>query len=362
MLDKKGFLFTVTIFLILTYILLSVSVWVKSVEASESSYSEFYKESTVELAIEQITPAKLDNVSFIIMNRNLLRLDGWSADDPLVAGPSGDENMHIRAAMGELLLNGSASPSHFQGEAIPPEYNSSLTAWASNLNASLRSIGVYIDQFNVSDFALGQDGIDKVNYSFDMQLGIKDYTNTSAVTRTYHVANELDVDGLVDPALQRASEQNTKDSQKTVYRQFFFRTDLYPNQGSTSVKELSQGITEGQGWIYGPLALASGSASGVPSWQTIAISNRSNYILVGNFSDIMQVPYDEFAGYIVTSAAVLTPSCSNHNDESKTFKPVTYTGKTCDAGYDYSTGPDTGKPFVVAPGFNPADPTCRCAH
>lgn len=362
MLDKKGFLFTVTIFLVLMYILLSISVWVKSVETSEQSFSEFYKESTVELAIDQITPAKLDNVSYVIMNRNLLRLNDNSIDNPLKAGPAGDENKEIRQAMGEMLMYGNASETHFVGQAVPVEYNTSLSAWAGSLNASLRSIGVYIDYFNVSNFELGQDGLDKVNYSFDLDLGIKDVANTSAITRSYHIQNEVSVSGLVDPALARLTKSGVGENE-TVYRQFFFKPDLYPNESSMLVQNLGQSVEGGQGWVYGPLAMASGSADDVPDgMNSLSPSARSNYILVGNYSDIMALSpdaYDMFAGFIVTSVPDHPSNCSSFLNEQNTFNPITYQGKSCAPVIDGSAGALTNKPFIIAPGFSPASaPIC----
>ena len=138
MMDKKGFLFTVTVFLILTYILLSISVWVKAIESSERSFSEFYKESTVELTIEQITPAKVDNVSNIIMTRNLARLDEHSIDSPLRPGGV-DENSNIRGALFDMLVNGSAGTSYFQGSTVPNETNSASPISRSARATSTRS-------------------------------------------------------------------------------------------------------------------------------------------------------------------------------------------------------------------------------
>jgi hypothetical protein len=69
MLDRKGFLFVVTVFLILTYILLAISVWVKAIETSERSYAEFYRQSTLDLTIAQITPEKVNNVSNMALTR-----------------------------------------------------------------------------------------------------------------------------------------------------------------------------------------------------------------------------------------------------------------------------------------------------
>ncbi|MFN7991886.1 MAG: hypothetical protein U0R44_07065 [Candidatus Micrarchaeia archaeon] len=359
--DRKGFLFTVTVFLILTYILLSISVWVKSIEASERSFSEFYKESTVELTIEQITPNKMDNVSKIIMSRSLARLDDHAAQSPLREGPSGDENRNVRAALFDLLVNGSAEDPLFYGSGIPAEANSSLTAWAQNLNASLRAIGVYMSDFQVTNFHADQNDIDSVNYSFDIRLELKDYTNTSSVSRTYHITNALDVTGLVDPALARLSERRAGDNQ-TVYRQFFFNKDIYPNYTSIAVDKISQPVSGGQGWIYGALAKASGSGDLVPVWYNVSPSQRNMYILVGTFDEINaldRLNSEEFGGYILTNAPSHPTNCSGKLGEAQTFNPVKYSGPGCDIGFDDAAGASTSKPFIVAPGFNSSNaPKC----
>ncbi len=365
MLDKRGFLFTVTIFLVLTYILLSISVWVKSVEASEQSYSEFYKESTVELAIDQITPAKLDNVTYVIMNRELSRLNDnvFTADDSVQPGPSGDENQNIREAMRELFMYGNASPDNFTNGGIPTEYNSSFTAWASNLNDSLNSIGVYMDEFKVSNFNINQYGIDAVNYSFDVTLGMRDYTNTTSVSRTYHISDAVGISGFVDPALAETSKSKAGDSEM-VYRQFFFDENDYPSSNQISVSKF-QSVSEGQGWLYDPLVYASIAQSAIP------LSERQDYILVGTYNDIIGLGpgvYDDFAGIILTTAPVLSPTCTDSTgavfySESYTFNPIIYTPVqvskdkvTCVVG---TGSPSTQQPFAVVQGFDPASaPVC----
>ena len=357
--DKKGFLFTVTVFLILIYILLSISVWVKSIEASERSFSEFYKESTVELTMEQITPAKMDNITKVILTRNIARLNDHSIDNSVEPGPAGDEYANVRKSLFELLMNGTASGDNFRGgTAVPGEANSSLRAWADNLNASMRAIGIYVSEFNVSNFQVGQSDIDKVNYSFDLRLGLKDYTNTSAVSRTYSVKNTLDITGMIDPALARESRDAAGEN-RTIFRQFFFQKDLYPNSSSITVHRLSQTVSGGQGWIYGPLATAGVSKDLVPTATAIAMSDRKTYVLAGTYDEIMALTpsvYEAFAGYILTSSPTLTLSDCGEGDtnynEANTFNAIRYTGATCNASFDASAGVITGKPFIVAPGFN----------
>ncbi len=348
--DKKGFLFTVTVFLVLMYILLTISVWVKGVETSERAFSEFYKESTVELAIEQITPAKMDNVTYVIMNRALNRINDNSIDHPVLEGTT--ETEHLESALFELLVDGSADGAYFMGTGgqITEEENSSLTAWASNLNASLLAIGVYMSDFEVSNFSIGQADYKTMNYSFDIDLELKDFSNTSSVKRKYYIANKINVTGLVDPALARTTLDAAGDD-STAYRMFFFHDD-YETPADISADALSVSVEGGQGFLYGPLAKAYGSAEGVETVTTIAPSKRKNYILVGTYSEITDLTdfvYNQFAGFIVTTAPNTTSTtCGTVSDDM--FNPVQYTSAPeCEP----KTGnPRTGKPFIIAPGFN----------
>ncbi|NYZ73915.1 hypothetical protein H0O00_02120 [Candidatus Micrarchaeota archaeon] len=348
--DKKGFLFTVTVFLILMYILLSISVWVKAIESSERAFSEFYKESTIELTIEQITPDKMHDTAHVIMNRNLQRLNTQAEEYAVKAGLPEDENSHVRAALLEMLANGSAASEHFDGGAALPEKESSFKAWVADLNDSLRAIGVYVSGFEISGFQVGQSAMDKVNYSFNLTLELKDLTNTSSVSRTYEISDELSITGLVDPALSRESREAKANG--TIYRQFFFDKTDYA-ESAPMVGEIKQTVTGGQGWLYAPLASAGASATHVPLGKHIFSPDRKDYILVGTYDEmeaLTPLVYDDFAGYILTSAPVTakTKCGSGKLDESKTFNPISYSDK-CEIGTD---APVVSKPFIVAPKFN----------
>ena len=358
--DRKGFLFTVTIFLVLTYVLLSISVWVKSIEASERSFSEFFKESTVELSIEQITPAKMDNVTYVLMSRSLYRLDEHAIDYPVK--PGSGENDNIRDAMFELFMSGNASDSYFLGGVpVANEQNSSFQAWAENLNASLKAIGVEVDEFAVSSFEVGQSDIDKLNYSFDVKLGLRDLGNTSKVSRTYHIRNELDISGLIDPALARESKDEAGDNQ-TVYRAFFFNKDDYANYSSISVSDIGQDVDGGQGWLYGYLAKASGVDDDVPVWYNVSPMDRPTTILVGTYAEITALDpgnFEQFGGYILTNSPTLTNGTCGF-EESNTFNPIKFgPSPACNVQIDAGIGKSTTKPFIVAPGFDTDDaPEC----
>jgi hypothetical protein len=161
----------------------------------------------------------------------------------------------------------------------------------------------------------------------------------------------------VDPALARASRAKAGENQ-TIYRQFFFG----PNP--KSVKSIT-GATAGQGWMYAPLAMASGATAQAPDAQSVLLDSR-NYLLVGTYDQIISLTpdvYELFAGMIITSDIRRELGCTDSNDndyynEFDTFNPVAYSPVEDKDGIITcvitSSGPRTGKPFMVVPGFSPS--------
>ncbi|NYZ76833.1 hypothetical protein H0O02_00795, partial [Candidatus Micrarchaeota archaeon] len=342
--SKKGFLFVVTIFLLLTYILLSISVWVKAIEASERTYSELYKESSVELIIEQLTPAKISEISDIVMTRAVFKMNKHSIDHPIREGPAGDEYYYIEKSMLEYLQNGSPSADNFDDGIAPiPEYDASLGGWMRSLNASLLAIGASIDNFEIYDYSFKQEALDRLNYSFKIKLSLRDTAGTTTISRTYDVNGKINVTGFVDPAIARETSGH-----QTIYRQFFFYP-AYSSPAAVSPDRIG-GIEAGQGWFYGQLASASEAA-------TVPAEHRGRYILVGSYSEITGLDEEVtngFSAYILTSDAEEGGTCTRMSEtytgERNTFNALTYSGVTCTVGIDPLTV--MLKPYVIAPGFS----------
>ncbi len=339
-----------TVFLILTYILLSVSIWVKGIEASERGYSEFYKESTVELAVSQITDEKIRNVSNRIMERSLFRLNNHSIYAPVKESGDGEVD-NIRGAMAQLLINGSANSSYFtHGGGISAE-DSSMNQWVESLNASLLSVGISIDEYSITHFNLSQSDYETLNYSFVMHLSMSDEGGKASVTRDYLIEDELSIVGFVDPAIARESAEKTSNRQ-IAYRMFFFPEDPKPVTSANKISGYS--VHGGQGWFYGYLVPAS-------SADSIDESIRHRFILVGDFKELESAdPLQQFGAYIVTSAPEDGTSCNDFTNEEETFNPVRHSGELCDVeSFDCGSGECTLKPFIEAEDFQISDaPDC----
>ncbi len=340
---KKGFLFVITIFLILTYMMLSISVWVKALEASERAYSELYKESNVELAIDQLTPAKVANVSDMVMTRAVFRINDLAKEHALRGGPAENEYYYINKSVYEYLINGSPSASNFYDEYEPEsEGNSSLGGWASTLNASLLAIGVYIDNFEIYNFTFEQENYKTLNYSFRMDLSMRDTSGATSLVRTYEVSNKIPVTGIVDPAMARESGE-TGD---TIYRQFFF-WDEYLNKNNLAPKRLDN-IDAGQGWFYGPVVTVT---------EAVGIDDdlKRRYIVAGTYDEIRSLGYEDmlmFGAFILTNEPGEGTECDpTHINEEDTFMAIRYEGVTC-GSVSFDSDTLISHPFVVAPGFD----------
>jgi hypothetical protein len=341
-------MFVVTVFLILTYILLSVSVWVKGIEASERGYSEFYKESTVDLAISQITEDKIRNVSSRIVERSAYRLNNHSIQNP-VSESGSDDLGNVRLAMEDLFINGSANASLFEsGYGITAE-DSSIRSWAENLNASLLSVGISIDRFEIRGFNISQSRYDKINYSYEMHLSMSDESGRMSVTRDYLVSDNISIRGFVDPAIVRESAEATMNRQ-TAYRRFYFEE---PGDSAPMPEPVNRiggyDVHGGQGWFFGYLVAASAASS-------IDELERHRFILVGSFDELTENdPLQQYGAYIMTSAPGEGSECDFDGfvSQEDTLNPVVHSGDLCDeVSFDCGSGECTAKPFIEAEGFD----------
>jgi len=319
--DKKGFLFVVIVFLIMAYILTSLSLWVKAVESSERAYSEFYKESNVELLISQITSQKVNEISGFVMNRALYNVTLLSVDHPIKSGPSGNPLMYVNRTFYEFAYNGSPAGSNFEDGASPAsDYSSSLSAWIGNLNSSLAAVGAYVDSFYMYNFNISQNNYSSLNYTFKVYLSVRDLANQTAVARVYDVKGVLDISGTVDPALKRESGGDI------AARKFYFGPYNNPLSLQPTKIDSSSG---GQGWFYGPLVSTTDVAK-------IPVAQRHLFILVGTYKDIIALSgtdnYLQFGAFILTNDTEYSASpCSGtlNYDEKNTFNPITYTAPGC---------------------------------
>lgn len=372
--SRKGFFFVFIVFLIISYILVSISLTVNEININEKRFAERFKNSNIELAMNHISDEKIDKLSRLAVYNALFNLNSYSIDHPLKRGSLASEEeqlVNVRGAMNELVEKGTASGSYFDdGSGFSIGKEASLSGWVDSLNETLGSIGFQVTSFYLDNFWLNQSSRENVDYSFTIHIEVEEKGGLASVERDYLVLGSVPVQGFTDPALDR--EVKIVNPGLDVQKQFYFNvnysdpasvkpgssTDPSLNHPGTALETTS----EGQGWFYGYVIDALD-----PYVINLQPFEQKKYILVGAYDDIVKlddlagVNYHNFGAYILTNDVQHYGSCSA---EDKTFNAIIYPegcGKP-------QVNPDTksnvkGTPFVVAPGFSVSEaPECDAGH
>ena len=369
--NRKGFFFIIMAFILISYILVSTYTWVRAIEMEENRYSEAFRTSSMEMLLAQVTEDRVLEFANISGHYAFYRMNHHSIANPVkvpnginianVEELDGSETRNMGLIMEGLLLEGEASGDYFKGEGIsytPNEKNTyTFEGWANQLNASLSAsgfelveIGIYEDTFNFSqaDFTTFQ-------VEFTMVLHIKDKKKDSAtsVFRTYDVSLPINAQGMVDPYIARESKNLNlieEGEQVLVGKPVFLAPywedgfEALCSGGANDPCYYDAQGDEGQGWFYGPMV-------GVEGASGISGNASHNFILVGNYSEIIELGnYREFGAYILTNGPTsIDSACPSQKDQEDTFNAIIYDG---DCEPSISTWyEETSKPFMVYPNF-----------
>jgi hypothetical protein len=192
---------------------------------------------------------------------------------------------------------------------------------------------------------------------FEMNMTIVDSQADSetSLVRSYNVRRLVDATGFVDPYIARESENldlvDNEDVPALVGKPIFiapyweqgyqyFCEDHDTDGDEGDCYHVGDG-SEGQGWFYGPMVNVSDALN-------VHDNATYRYILVGNYSDIRDVPkYKNFGAYILTNAPEEAgSSCPSENDQDETFNPIEYDAD-CDPFIDETSNSHTTRPFMV---------------
>ncbi|MEK6982376.1 MAG: hypothetical protein AABX38_05580 [Candidatus Micrarchaeota archaeon] len=340
--NSKGFFFTIVIFLLITYILSSTSIWVKTVQESEKKFSDELRKSNLELIASQLNDLEITKFSLLSVQNALFALNTQTAVTPVKQDPS-DEFYHVNNAMIQLIENGSATSDNFvlsQQAVSSVSSSSSFSGWFNQVNTSISGLGFRIKSYKLNNFKINQSRMDNINYSFNISVVIDDRTTELSIERNYTINGTVNISGFTDPAINRliVPSPNVK-----VEKQYFFYDD-YNTPAAIAPRSILT-ANEGQGWFYGPLV-------SVTKANTIATQDRNRYILVGGYQQVISlvgqsVDYAQFGAIILTSSPTLSQSaCSGNSNEADTLNALSF-NSLCAA----TASGSYAKPFAVSPGF-----------
>ncbi len=357
--NYRGFFFVLVAFILLSYILVSTYAWVRAIEASERTYSDAFRASTLTTLADQVSEQRMNQYADIASHYAMYKLVGHSVENPL-QDKRGDEYYHIRAAFFELLTNCTTLQEHFV-DLVPVEYTPSekdtycFSGFLGRLNTSLATSGFEVQDFSVSNFSLNETMRPlELEMNLTLYLRIKDLQSNTSIDRTYHISRIVNVTGYKDPLLERESISKlraTPGSNLTIKKGMYLYPITADDDNNVTYEDLmnahemlypdrlGQG-SEGQGWFYGNLVL----------WNKAGnVAYPSQSILVGNYSDIISVHnYNEFGAYILLNEPETT-SIPCGITQYDTFNAIHHDDKPSPGSScpDPRLTDETDKPFMV---------------
>lgn len=356
--SRKGFFFVLIAFILISYILVSTTMWVRAIEASELTYSDAFRASTLNTLTDQVSQERMDRYTDIVSHYSLYRLSNHSIHHELKAGDPEDQYEHVRSAFLSLVTNCTSLPEDYE-DGIPFAYTGEESrtycfgGFLNQLNNSLSTQGFQVQSFELSNLSFNETG-HPLQFSFNatLHLSVKDLQTDTAIERTYEFNRIVDAEGMVDPLVARESLDLRGTGARenlTIYKGIY----LYPADEDIAFADVHEELypssmgsgSEGQGWFYGTVVFAQDA-------EDIPAADASHMILVGNFTEIRFVDnWEGFGAYILLDEPDNPTGCSGQSNTLNPIERETGTGGRCDESIDDSRSDYTGKPFMVYEDF-----------
>ena len=339
----RGFFFSIVIFLLLGYILLSIGAWTTSVQIAEQRLAERFALKNAQTVLNQVGEDEVQRITSIIVYNSLYVLNSRAQQSAVREGPGDDEFFYIRQSMGQLVIAGLADADNFESGGALVLGTDSLEDWVEKLNGSLNEIGYRVTDYEIEEFSIDQSDPQSVEYTLVFSLQAESREGRTQIRKEYDIRDSIRLDGFIDPAAAREASLHGMEDAYALEKQFFFHDD-YPSPSATRPIELPPG-EGGQGWFYGKLVHAD-NADDVP------LIDRPFYILVGTYEEITSLggstPYTDFGAYILTSSPG-SESTACGSIETDTFNPIVFDG---DCNPTILSALATEQPFMVDRDFN----------
>lgn len=337
---SRGFFFVLISFVFLLYIFLYLTAWINAIEISEKSNSEKFRSASIEGIVSQLSSERFSDFFEIAGYYALFKINNHSSDPSHPMKYDSNEKLHyLKGAFFDCVRDGNSSA--FENQAL--EYSSAemstytFYAWIENLNFTLSQAGLELKSFNMNAENFTQTDPVTFNASMTISIFVSDRQSTLSLNRTFLVQRQFNITGFPDPMIKREYYAIAGSSAE---KQIFFRNVSPSSLAPVSIMNGSQG----QGFFYGPMISAGDANSTNPSDAL-----KPQYILVGNFSDVIDVSgYEKFGAYILTNGLEESRYGNCPETEEDTFNAMTYEDDDCNLTIENPTT----KPFALITGLN----------
>ncbi|MFA6327846.1 MAG: hypothetical protein WCY41_00175 [Candidatus Micrarchaeia archaeon] len=311
---RGGFFFAVMALAILSLVLMTVQVWVKTSEQADYHSSQRFKGEAMRSVLASLsdkTLAEFANASaFYATYKMVNRTSNQGLE--LGQAPGTDEKQNKNTGLVEnitigLMTNGS-SPSNwgYSIEYSNDEKNAyTLEGWKNRTDAAANAMGFDIQFSDAKNFRYYQIDAWTVGVSFDMDMNITDREGTMRQNKAMRAESNFSIEGFLDPMVTRKDMEHRRVERGVATEKQIFKNDKYnfpEDVQPTMVKEYGE---EGNGWFFGPITDLTPDEINSHETETgwtggVSIENLKQYVLVSSYNDSLASIAESYGAVIVT--------------------------------------------------------------
>ena len=259
--SRRGFFFTLMALAVLSFMLLSMQIWIRTFERSDENSALRFKGEAMRLVLSSLSNEQLSRFANASAYYATYKLANYSAYNGIPDGTPIDTNNsrtgRVEQAIKDLMVNGSTVFGALSGEQI--NYSGAerqaytLEAWKGSINSAANLMGFKANFSDPKNLTVRQLDMWTVGVSFYMDMNVTDLDGTMSQSEPIHASTNFSIDGFYDPSITRNDiwvRHLQSNPQAAEQKQIFHNSNYYDSE---SVQPTSYNGVEGNGWFAGPV-------------------------------------------------------------------------------------------------------------
>ena len=307
--SRRGFFFTLMALAVLSFMLLSMQIWIRTFERSDENSALRFKGEAMRLVLSSISSDQLSRFANASAYYATYKLVNYSAYNGIASQPAIDPNNsgtgRVEQAIKDLMVNGSTVFGALSGEQInytdAERQAYTLEAWKGSINSAANLMGFKANFSDPKNLTVRQLDTWTVGVSFDIDVNVTGLDGTMSDSEPIHADTNFSIDGFYDPSITRNDMlvrglQSTPQAaeQKQVFHNvnYYYSESVWPNY--------YDGV-EGNGWFAGPVT-DSEPGMGIFANNVTEQSRMKQYIFVTGYYDGLVQDSNLYGGVILTES------------------------------------------------------------
>ena len=303
---RRGFFFAVMALAMLSVVLMTVQVWVKTFEQSDYSASQRFKGEAMRSILSTMSDKALSDFANASAFYATYRLANYTSDvsnalapqDGALDSAKNPGTYLVEKTAMELITNGSSMPNSNNPIEYSPEEKGAYTlaGWENRTESAASEMGFDIQFSNVSGFRYYQIDAWTIGVSFGIQMNVTDAEGTMRQQKELNATASFPINGFLDPMITRDDMAHRGAPRELATEKQVFKVAQYNVPSDVKPQIMDSSGIEGNGWFFGPIV--EGYPPELASSSGANVTNLDQFVLVH--------PYDEnLSAYAGSYGAVI---------------------------------------------------------